>query len=69
MNSRVGDLSLEELKLFIDEAVDNRLEQRLGDPDAGLEVKPEFIERIKKSRRNKKNIPAEELAERLGLKW
>ncbi len=69
MNGKVRDLSLEELKIFIDEAVDNRLTQRLGDPDAGLEVKPEFIERIKKSRRNKNTIPAEELAKRLGLKW
>ena len=69
MNTKVKELSLEELKAFIDEAVDMRLEERLGDPDVGLEVKPEVIERIRKSRRNKVTIPAEEVAKRLGLKW
>ena len=41
MNTKVQELSLEELKAYIDEAVDMRLEERLGDPDIGLEVKPE----------------------------
>ena len=69
MNIKVKELSLDELKAFIDEAVDMRLEERLGDPDVGLEVKPEFIEAIKKSRKNKTTITAEEVARRLGLKW
>ncbi len=69
MNTKVRELSLEELKAFIDEAVDMRLEERLGDPDVGLEVKPEVIERIRNSRRNRVTIPAEEVAKRLGLKW
>ncbi len=69
MNTKVRELSLEELKAFIDEAVDMRLEERLGDPDVGLEVKPEVIERIRNSRRNRITIPAEEVAKRLGLKW
>lgn len=69
MNIKVQELSLEELKAFIDEAVDTRLEERLGDPDAGLEVRPEVLERIRKSRRAKTTISAEEVAKRLGLKW
>ena len=69
MNIKVQELSLEELKGYIDEAVDMRLEERLGDPDVGLEVKPEVIERIRNSRRNRVTIPAEEVAKRLGLKW
>ena len=69
MNTKVQELSLEELKAYIDEAVDMRLEERLGDPDVGLEVKPEVIERIRNSRRNRVTIPAEEVAKRLGLKW
>ena len=69
MNTKVKELSLEELKAFIDEAVDMRLEERLGDPDVGLEVKPEVIERIRNSRRNRVTSPAEEVAKRLGLKW
>jgi len=69
MNTKIQDLSLEELKAFIDETVDKRLEERLGDPDVGLEVKPEIIEKIRHSRRSKVTASAEEVAQRLGLKW
>ncbi len=69
MNTKVKELSLEELKAFINETVDMRLEERLGDPDVGLEVKPEVIERIRNSRRKRVTIPAEEVAKHLGLKW
>lgn len=68
-NTRVKELSLEKLKSFINDAVDMRLEERLGDPDAGLDVKPAVIESIRKSRRSRTTIPAEEAAKRLGLKW
>lgn len=69
MNTKVKELSLKELKTFINETVDMRLEERLGDPDVGLVVKPEVIEAIKKSRRSKVTIPAGEVAKLLGLKW
>ena len=69
MRTKVKELSLEELKAFINETVDMRLEERLGDPDVGLDVKPEVIEAIRKSRRSKVTIPDEEAAKRLGLKW
>ncbi len=69
MNPKIKDLSLEELKIFIDETVDKRLEESLGDPDVGLEVKPEVIEKIRISRRRKVIVSAEEVAKRLGLKW
>ncbi len=69
MNTKVKELSLEELKTFINETVDMRLEERLGDPDVGLAVKAEVIEEIRKSRRSKATVPAEKVAGRLGLKW
>ncbi|MCX6013595.1 MAG: hypothetical protein NTV30_09370 [Chloroflexi bacterium] len=69
MNTKVKELSIKELKTFIEKAVDIRLEERLGDPDVGLDVKPEVIEEIRKSRRCRVTIPAEEVAKRLGLKW
>ena len=71
MNSstRVSELNLEKLKAFINETVDLRLEERLGDPDVGLDVKPAIIDKIRKSRLGKATIPAEEVAKRLGLKW
>jgi hypothetical protein len=69
MNTKVKELSLEELKSFIDETVDMKLQERFGDPDIGLEVKPEVIEKIRKSRKKKQNISAGELAKKLGLNW
>jgi signal recognition particle GTPase len=69
MSTKIKELSLEELKAFIDEAVDKRLQERLGDPDVGLEIRPEVIDKIRKSRRNKATAPADEVAKRLGLEW
>ncbi len=69
MNTRVKELSLEELKALINKTVDTRLEERLGDPDVGLELRPEILARIRKSRRSKATVPAKEAAKRLGLKW
>ncbi len=69
MNTNIKELSLEELKAFIDEAVDRKLEELLSDSDMGLEIKPEVIRRIRKSRRYKTTTSAEEVAKRLGLKW
>jgi signal recognition particle GTPase len=69
MNTKLEKLTLEELKAFIDDTVDKRLEERFGDPDVGLDVKPEIIKIIRNSRRRKIVNPAEEVAERPGLKW
>ena len=69
MNTKIQDMDLEELKAFINEAVDRRLEERIGDPDVGLEVKPEIIKKIRKSRKSKITIPAGNVAKHLGLDW
>jgi hypothetical protein len=69
MNTKIQNLGLEDLKAFIDETVDKRLEERFGDQDVGLEVKPETIEKIRSSRRRKVTASAEDVAQRLGLKW
>ena len=69
MNTKLKEMSLEELKTFINETVDMRLEERLGDPDIGLDVKTEIIEEIRRSRKSKATIPVEEVAKRTGLKW
>jgi hypothetical protein len=69
MNTKIQDLSLEELKAFIDETIDKRIEERFGDPDVGLEVKPEIIKKVRNIRRGKVIFSAEEVAKHLGLKW
>ena len=69
MNIKLNEMSLEELKTFINKTVDMRLEERLGDPDIGLDVKPEIIEEIRRSRKIKATIPVDEVVKRTGLKW
>jgi hypothetical protein len=69
MNTKIQDLSLEDLKMLIDESVDKRLEERFGDPDVGLEIKPEVIHKIRESRRKKVTASADDVANRLRLKW
>jgi hypothetical protein len=46
---KVSELTLEELKALIGEAVEEKLKELLGDPDSGLELKEEVIERLKVS--------------------
>lgn len=70
---KVKDLSKEELKMLIREAVEEALFELLGDPDRGLELHPEVEECLRKSlerlERGEKGIPAEEAARRIGLVW
>ncbi|MBC7099395.1 hypothetical protein H5T52_09810 [Candidatus Bipolaricaulota bacterium] len=69
----VKDLSKEELKALIREAVEEVLVELLGDPDEGLELRPEIRERLKHSleriQGGEKGISAEEVAKQAGLVW
>ncbi|MBI2830460.1 MAG: hypothetical protein HYX81_04795 [Chloroflexi bacterium] len=66
---KVSDLTIEELMQFIEYAVDRGLEDYFIDPDAGLEVRPELIARLKSQRQSpKKLIPGEEILKRYGMK-
>jgi len=70
---KVKDLSREELKALIQEAVKEALFELLGDPDQGLELQEEVKERLKRSleriQQGERGIPAEEVAKRAGLSW
>ena len=70
---KLGSLSREELKALIKEAVEEALAELLGDPDEGLELRPEVRERLQRSlervRQGESGIPAEEVAKRAGLVW
>lgn len=70
---KVKDLSSEELKALIREAVEEALFELLGDPDQGLELREEVKERLKRSleriQQGGRGIPAEEVAKRAGLNW
>jgi hypothetical protein len=64
-------VSLEQLKVLIEEAVEEKLYEYLGDPDIGLTVKPGVLNELKASlaavRRGKRGIPLEQLAKELGV--
>ena len=46
---KVKDLSVEQLKSIVQEAVQEKLEEMLGDPDIGLEVREEVKESLRNS--------------------
>jgi len=67
---KVRDLGVEEFKVLIQEAVEEKLEEILGDPDQGLELRKKVKERLYHSLSAKTpGIPAERVAKELGLEW
>ena len=70
---KVKELTVEELKALIEETIDEKLEEVIGDPDLGLEVREEVKERLRNSlaaaQGGEKRVPVEEVARRLGLDW
>ena len=73
MNTKVSELTVEELKQIIEEAVESRLSELLGDPDEGLELREEIEAWLKLSlqaeREGARGIPGQEVAAELGLEW
>ena len=49
MSTKVAELTVDELKHIIYEAMEQKLSEMLGDPDEGLELRPEFEQRLRKS--------------------
>jgi len=70
---RIGELSKEELKELFREAIEGALVDLFGDPDEGLELRPEIRERLKRSlehiQQGETGISAEEVAKQRGLNW
>jgi hypothetical protein len=64
---KISDLTVEELKKIIREAVDEKFKEMLFDPDTGLELRDDVEQRLKASLASKERIPFEEVKERLGL--
>jgi hypothetical protein len=73
MSARVAELTVDELKQIIEEAVEQKLEEMLGDPDEGLELREEIKARLRSSleaeHRGARGIPAQDVAAQLGLEW
>ena len=68
---KVKDLTTDDLRVLIAEVVEEKLKELLGDPDWGLELRPEVAERLRRSlaamERGEKGRPMEEVARRLGI--
>jgi len=73
MSTTVAELTVDELKEIVQEAVEQKLSEMLGDPDEGLELREEIKARLRHSleaeRRGTRGIPAQEVAAQLGLEW
>jgi hypothetical protein len=69
MVTKVNELTVDQLKALINELIDEKLDQMINDPDSGLELKEEVIEKLKaqKLSRNKRTTMAAVNAE-FGLK-
>ncbi len=67
----VKDLTIEQFRAVMGEATEEKLRELLTDPDAGLSLRPEIEARLRQQLQNSQldgeNIPAAEVARRLGL--
>ena len=70
---KVKELDVEQLKALVQEAVEEKLEEMLGDPDIGLELRAEIKEGLEQSlaatQHGKKGIPIDKVASQAGLDW
>jgi ethanolamine ammonia-lyase small subunit len=65
---KVNELTVEQLKSLIEDTVEESLQKFLGDPDEGLEIREEIIQKIKAQKvANKPRIPLEKIAKRHGI--
>jgi len=73
MSTTVAELTVDQLRQIIQEAVEQKISEMLGDPDEGLELREEIKARLRRSleaeRSGAKGIPAQEVAAQLGLEW
>lgn len=63
---RVTDLNKEEFKALLGEVIEEKLRE-LIDPDFGLELREDFIQRLEASIASKERFSFEEVKKRLGL--
>ncbi|MBE9216211.1 hypothetical protein IQ247_26720 [Plectonema cf. radiosum LEGE 06105] len=70
---QVKDLTVEELKLLIQETVAETLHTLLSDPDEGKQLKPQvkqqLLDSLERTQAGERGIPASEVAKKLGLAW
>ena len=69
--TKVADMTKEELQKMIESLIDRKMSEWIGDPDSGLELRPEIIASIERQRKEyaagKRGKSLDEVAQRLGL--
>ena len=69
--TKVADLTVDELKGLIKEVVTQTLSEVLSDPDEGLELRPEVEDQLRRSlaamKAGKRGASLQEVAAKLGL--
>jgi hypothetical protein len=50
---KITNLTIEQFRFLIEEIIDQKFMEYLGDPDEGLELRPEIIKRLKAHKRSK----------------
>ena len=70
---KVKELTVEQLKDLVQEAIEEKPVELIGDPDLGLELREEVKERLRSSlaarQRGERGVPIEDLASQAGLDW
>jgi hypothetical protein len=72
-NMQVTYLTVEELKILIQETVAETIQSILLDPnedkEVKLEVKQQLLDSLRPTKKGERGISAEEVAKKLGLNW
>ncbi|WP_322727856.1 hypothetical protein [Nostoc sp. ChiQUE01b] len=70
---QVKDMTIEELKLLIQETVAETIQSLMVDPDEGKQIRPEvkqqLLDSLQRTQSGERGIPAEEVAKNLGFTW
>ena len=71
--TKVADLTIDEFRELVREVVIQTLSEMMSDPDEGLELRDDFVEELEQSiadvKAGGKTVPAQKVAEELGLTW
>ena len=70
---QVQEMTIDQLKGLLRETVEEKLEEMLGDPDWGLELKDAVHERLKwsleETERGGSGIAVDDVVKKTGLRW
>ena len=72
-STKVADLTIDEFRELVQEVVIQTISEMMVDPDERLELRDDFVEELKQSiadvKAGGKTVPAQKVAEKLGLTW